>query len=410
MKNLILSLFVSKFVIKLTLLILNYLTDTRPETMEKVYTYFTEEDFQNGLTYHREGYGVSFVLFLFKELGFLWLLFSGWLIKLENYLQNFAKDSNVFRDILYFSTLILLQFLIFLPFNYYFGYELEHKFGFSNMSLGFWIWTELKSLFLEFVFTIPSALVILWVIQKFERFWFWIVPTGGLIFGFFMTLLYPVLILPMFYEVKPIEEGSLKQGILELSHKAEIEFSEINIILESEYSKHTNAFFTGFGKRKKIYLYDTLIQNHSEKEILSVLTHEIGHWKYDHNLWGIVLEFISSLVLFFLLFQFYNTLKNSKFLILESSPTNLVVLAFLYQLLSYFLNPLDSTVSRKMELDADKFAIEITSDPTSFIESEIKMAKDNKSLLNPHPWVTFFYSSHPTTLERIQLGESYKNK
>ncbi len=410
MKNLIFFLFVTKFIIKLILLFLSYLTDTRSEILEKVFVYFTEEDFQNGLIYHRAGFGVSVILFLLKELGFLWLVFSGWFLKLEKYLYKFANNKKVVHEIFFFSVLVILQFLVFLPFNYYFGYVLEHEFEFSNMSLGFWFWTELKSLFLEFLFIVPSSILILWVIEKFPKFWFWITPLGGLIIGLFMTILYPVLILPMFYEVKPIEEGNLKKSILELSNKAGVEFSEINVILESEYSKHTNAFFTGFGERKKIYLYDTLIQNHSEKEILSVLAHEIGHWKYDHNLYGIFLEFISSLVLFWILFKFYIVLQRSQIFIFESFASNLVVLVFLYQLLNYFLNPIDSFISRKMELSADKFAIEVTNDPNSFIESEIKMAKDNKSLLNPHPWVSFFYGSHPTTLERIQLAEEYKKQ
>jgi STE24 endopeptidase len=389
----------------------DHLGDNSPETIERILRYFGQEDIELGSAYSKAGFPVYISFVIFKEFllfGFLW---SGYSIILEDYCLQLGGTSRFLRNAYFFGIIFFANFLIGLPFSYYFGFHLEHEFGFSNMSFGFWVWTKVKSTFLNAFFTIIGAIIVSWVISSFKKTWFLIVPIGGLLVGLFTILIYPIVILPLFYDLAPIQEGSLKESIAKLTQKTGIEFSEINIIKESEYSNHTNAFFTGYGSKKRIYLYDTLIQKHSEKEVISVLAHEIGHWEYDHNLKGIVLSFISSLGLFWILHLFFLRLQNSDLPIKSTpSPTNLIYIYFLFQILNFFINPIESIVSREMERNADYYALEVTGDPETFISSEIKMAKDNKSRLNPHPWTYFFWHSHPSTMERIEMGESFQRK
>ncbi|MDX1957295.1 MAG: M48 family metallopeptidase [Leptospiraceae bacterium] len=410
MKELLISVFFLEFAIELVLKGLGYNGDNSPETRKEILKYFTEANIQAGIEYARSGFSVGLVLFIVKKLFFVWFVFSKFPKKLENYFSALSGHKNYLTIIFYFTFLDLALTLLLLPFSWYFGFYLEHQFGFSNMSFGFWIWTELKTFLVSWVFFIPTVLIALFIIQKIRFLWVFVVPIAGVVLGLITSVLYPILILPLFYTTEPIAEGSLKNKILELSKKANINSSEIYIIKESEYSKHTNAFFVGFGDNKKIYLFDTLIQTNTESEILSVLGHEIGHWKFNHQLIGIGIEFLSSVFLFLFLYFILSRFRNSGEIDEYHSLSTVPLMIFVYGILSFFLNPIDSTISRKMEADADYEALVLTNDKKSFISSEIKLAKENKDRLNPNGIVVFWKYSHPKTMDRIKMAEKYKVK
>jgi STE24 endopeptidase len=214
----------------------------------------------------------------------------------------------------------------------------------------------------------------------------------------------------MFYEIKSIENPGLEKRIIEIAHKSGISVDKIYVIEESRYSKHTNAFFVGFGDNKRIYLYDTLIQNNSEAEIISILTHEIGHWAYNHNLKGALLGFLLSLGVFVIgYYCLRKLLEETEFAGVEMhSPSLIPVYLLLFIIFSTLTNPLEMAVSRKMEREADYYALRITEDPDAFISSEIKIARDNSSRLNRHPVPAFFRSSHPMTIDRIKMAERFR--
>jgi STE24 endopeptidase len=226
-----------------------------------------------------------------------------------------------------------------------------------------------------------------------------------------MIVIYPVAILPIFCDIKSIDNPGLEKEIHALAQKADIKVDNIYVINTSDYSKHTNAFFVGFGSRKKIYLYDTLLKNNSRLEIISILAHEIGHWVYDHNLKGIILGFILYLLVFTAIY-----LCVTKYLIeTESStesiyqPMRIPIYLLFFIIFGNLTNPIEMIVSRKMEINADIYSLNMTDDPDTFISSNIKLAKDNSSRLNVNKISAFFRRSHPTTIERIKIGERYKD-
>jgi STE24 endopeptidase len=225
-----------------------------------------------------------------------------------------------------------------------------------------------------------------------------------------MILIYPVAILPIFYDIKSIDNPVLEKEILTLTQKADIKVDNIYIINASDYSKHTNAFFVGFGAHKKIYLYDTLLKSNSNPEIISILAHEIAHWVYDHNLKGIILGFILYLSVFaaiyFCVTRYLIEADGSAKKIYLPSIIPVYLLFFI--IFSSITNPIEMIASRKMEINADIYSLNITDDPDTFISSNIKLAKDNSSRLNVNKVSGFFRRSHPTTIERIKLGERYK--
>jgi STE24 endopeptidase len=278
------------------------------------------------------------------------------------------------------------------------------------MTAPFWFITRLKSFAIMLPFISAVGALFLAAIKRFKIYSLFIVPAGGLIIGLFMIIIYPIAILPIFYDIKSIENPVLEKKILELAGKAEIEIDSIYVIRTSDYSKHTNAFFVGFGSHKKIYLYDTLLSSNSDPEIISILAHEIGHWVYNHNLKGIMLGFILYLSVFAAIY-----FCAAKYLIESKGSTEgmhnlsmIPVYLLFFIIFGNITNPIEMIVSRKMETNADIYSLNITNDPDTFISSNIKLAKDNSSRLNPNKIAAFFRRSHPTTIERIKIGERYK--
>jgi STE24 endopeptidase len=408
----LLVLFVIDLLFSLFLKYLNYSGDDSPELKEQILRYFSQEDIDIGIKYDREGFAVSLISWGFSKLFIFLLVFTKFSESLEQLSDFFAKGKEIAKIFYFISIIYLIYFLMNLPFSFYFGYIIEHEYGFSKMTIGFWLWTKLKTFVISFVGINMAVQAICFAIKKFPFNWIFIIPVGSLIFGMLFTLAYPYTILPLFYDVEPIQEGSLKTKIQNLSEKSGINLSEISIIKESEYSSHTNAFFTGFGSEKKIFLYDTLIEKNTEEEIVSVLGHEIGHWKYNHTLFGVLEGFIEMLLQFLVVYYLLLLIQKEGKIFLKElhSPAVIPIILFLTGLMGTLTTPISSSISRSMETQADKVALELTNDPDSFISSEVKLAKDNKSRLDVHPFVEFYYLSHPKTMDRILLGEEFKKQ
>lgn len=411
MKKILIIFFIAELVWKLVLKYLNYEGDSSPETRARILKFFTEADITIGQEYSRSGFFAGLGSFAVKNVLMFFLAFSPLSARLEDIAKKWSRDREWLTNTLFILTAYTVMTVLFLPLDFYFSYVLEHKFGFSNMTVGAWFFRELKNFLLGAVFMTIAVLPSLWIIRKVQFYWIFIVPTAGIVFGLFMSVLYPVLILPIYYDVEKIQEGSLKTKIMKLAESSKIPVSEIFMIKESEYSNHTNAFFVGFGDNKKIYLYDTLIKKNTEEETISVLAHEIGHWKYNHQIKGIVYEFIFSLIEFGILYFCLKKLKEQTELIREfHSVSALPMFILVFGLVSTVVSPLNSWISRSMEAEADYEALVLTDDPESFINSEIRLAKDNKSRLDSHPLPSFVYDSHPETIDRIEMAVKYREK
>jgi STE24 endopeptidase len=219
-----------------------------------------------------------------------------------------------------------------------------------------------------------------------------------------MMYLSPYVIEPLFHKFTPVDDESLEKGIRDIMQKAGIKVSRIFKMDASKRTKHTNAYFTGIGKVKRIVLYDTLIEKMDREEILSVLAHEAGHWKKKHVLKYIAATEAIALAVIYVAFL----LLRSDFLIglfhIENGSffAKIVLLGFIGSLVSFPFSPVSHYFSRKHENEADKYSYELTCNAGSMISALVKLSKDNLSNLHPHPLYALFHYSHPPVLERIR--------
>ncbi|PKA17263.1 M48 family metallopeptidase [Leptospira haakeii] len=410
LRNILIALFSFQIVFTLLLKYFSYQGDLSPELHEKILKYFTEADIQAGIDYSRRGFFVSIIASLLDFALAGAFVFTPLSSKLEDFFQK--KTSGNFYTVvfLYFLSFYLIEFFISLPFSYYFGFVIEHEFQFSNMTFLDWVIFKSKSFGLGLFFGTIIMLVVAFVLKNLPRAWKYILPILSLGFGLLTSVLFPIIITPIFYDFGPIEEGSLKNKIVALSEKANIRIENIYVIKESQYSGHTNAYFTGWGESKKIFLYDTLINNHTEEEVVSVLGHEIGHWVHNHQSLEIVLNTIQTFLFCFLLGYVFKKVKEEDLVPLKEfySPSTLPFLFLILSLVGTIIEPFFAGLSRFLETQADREALILTNDKKSFINTEIKLAKDNKSRLNPHKLEVIFEHSHPTTIERIEFAEGWK--
>lgn len=410
LKTVLFIFYVFQILFTLTMKFFSYQGDESSQLHEQILKYFTEEDVAKGIEYARSGFFASVLSDLIDFVVAGLFVFSPLAVRLEEWIERKTGNRFYLTVLFFFFVFSAIQFIVSIPFQYYFGFVLEHKFGFSKMTFLDWVIYTAKGLGIGIVGGSVAVLGVAFLLKKFERAWKILVPIVSLIFGLLISILFPIVITPLFYEYKPIEEGSLKQKIVSLCDHAKIQVENVYVINESKYSGHTNAYFTGWGENRKIFLYDTLIKNHTEEEIISVLGHEIGHWTHNHQIKDIAISTIETLALCFLLGYLFRTFKKEGSVSLRElySPSTLPFLFLLLSLFGSLTRPVWSSLSRYQETEADLEALVLTRDKKSFISTEIKMAKDNQGRLNPHPSEIFYYHSHPTTLQRIQFAENWK--
>ncbi|HRG73476.1 MAG TPA: M48 family metallopeptidase [Leptospiraceae bacterium] len=412
LKKILIFLFVLQIVFSVGMKILSYIGSDSAELQSRTLQYFTSDDIKIGIEYGRRGF---FVRIASQIIDFILLgvfAFSPLAIRIEEYLVAKTKNHYYPMVFLFFLSFSVIEFILSLPLQYYFGFVLEHQFGFSKMTLGEWILFTAKSALVGLGLGTVLSMGAAFILKTFERTWKYLIPIGSLVLGLVFSILYPILITPIFYDYKPIDEGSLKTKIVNLCDQAQIKVENVYVINESKYSGHTNAYFTGWGENRKIFLYDTLIKNHTEEEVISVLGHEIGHWTHNHELTFLVGNTIEMFLLCLLIGIIFQIAKNGNEFVLKEiySPSSWPILFLIISIAGTITNPFWNTFSRYQEAQADMEALVLTNDKKSFIDTEIKMAKDNKSRLNPHPWVVFYSYSHPMTIERIRMAEEFQAK
>ena len=310
----------------------------------------------------------------------------------------------VISGLLFFLILSYAGMFLSIPFSLYSTFKIENKYGFNTMTPKLWLTDFLKSILLSTVITGILVSVGLWLIQSSQNYW-WIWVWGFfLIVSLFMMYISPYVIEPLFNKFTPIEEKGLEDKIKDLMQKVNIRVGRVFKMDASKRSRHTNAYFSGIGRVKRIILYDTLLEKMNHDEILSVLAHEAGHWKKKHVLKMIiaaeVLSFIGIYISFVILQTDFLTdlfqIKNGTFF------AKIIVLGFIGGIISFALTPAGNFISRKFEREADRFAYQMTENKEAIISTFIKLSKDNLSNLHPHPLYAAFYYSHPPIVERIK--------
>jgi STE24 endopeptidase len=237
--------------------------------------------------------------------------------------------------------------------------------------------------------------------------WAWAV---FLCFQLLVTVLYPTVIAPLFNKFVPLDKSNLKADIEQLAKKEGIEIEGIYQMDASRRTRHTNAYFSGLGKAKRIVLFDSLIQSHSQEEVLSILAHEIGHLKKNHIKKQLIISSIVSLFLFFMASKLITCRVLYESFGFSDTPyyVGLFLVGILWEPVSFFLSPLGMAISRKFEREADYYSIEIIKRAKPLSTALKKMAKENLSNLRPHPLYVFFNYSHPPLLERIEYLEAHE--
>lgn len=364
---------------------------------------FGFEQVQKGKSYSlvpRFTYILSFLLQV-SCLG--WMIFSGKIHGLSLEAMRISRGRAWVSLLLMVIGIWLLLKLISFPFGLYSNYFWQHQWGFSNQSLGSWLLDDFKTSLLDLGLTALGGVLLFRLFNHWPRMW-WAV--GGFLFAVwlvFQSLLWPVLIAPLFNNFSKVENPQIVTMVKELSGMAGLNVNQILVMDASQRTTKANAYFTGMGSTQRIVLYDTLIQDYDLGEIKAVIAHEMAHWKLGHILKGLLLGILGSFFVWRLAFWVLNSFFPSR----KYSPEAWPILIFLLLFMSFLSNPLQNYISRQMETQADILAVQLTKDAPSTIRLQKDLAVRNLSDVSPPPFITWFSYTHPPALTRIETIESF---
>ena len=327
-----------------------------------------------------------------------------------NTLAESWSDSFILRGLYFFGILIVSQQLVSLPFSIYSTFVIEERFGFNKTTTKTFVIDMLKGIVLLGVIGGAVLALILYIFNELGEM-SWLYAWGTVIaFTLIMQYIAPKWIMPLFNKFKPLEDGELKHMIMEFAEKVDFQLQDIFIMDGSKRSSKSNAFFTGFGKNKRIALFDTLVEKHTTGELVSVLAHEIGHYKRKHILQGMFISILHTGVLFYLLslFLYQDGLYTAFYM--DSTPiyAGFLFFSLLYSPLETLLSIGMNILSRKNEYEADEFAVVGRANREDMISALKKLSKDNLSNLTPHKWYVFMNYSHPPVIDRIRAIKTTK--
>lgn len=308
------------------------------------------------------------------------------------------------NGLLFIAILLIAQQVISLPFDVYSTFVIEERFGFNKTTVRTYISDLLKGLALTLVLgglLLAAVLALFQYVGTLAWLYCWAAVT---LFSLVMQYISPNLIMPLFNKFTPLEDGELKESILTYARSVDFPVKNISVMDGSRRSSKTNAFFTGFGRNKKIALFDTLIAKHTVPEMVAVLAHEIGHYKKKHILQGTLLSIVHNGILFFLLSLFLNSSVLFEAFYMEQQSIYAAMLFFglLYTPVELVLSIGLQAFSRRHEYQADRFAAETTGSPQYLADALKKLSATNLSNLTPHPFYVFLNYSHPALLQRLQ--------
>ncbi len=329
------------------------------------------------------------------------MLFMGGFAYFDKIAEGYTSHP-VWSALIFFGILFFLSDIINTPFSVYSTFVIEEKFGFNKTTVKTFILDKLKGWLLTIIIGGGILGFIIWLyFQTTDMFWIyaWIALSG---FSIFMSMFYSNLIVPLFNKQTPLEDGELRDAIAKFGEKAGFKIDNIYVINGSKRSSKANAYFTGLGKKKRIVLYDTLINDLSINEIVAVLAHEIGHYKLKHTLVSMILSIIQTGVIFYILSLFIGNENLSMALGADNYRFELSLIAFgmLFSPISTIIGLFMNVFSRKNEYQADNFAKSFGFGD-SLISSLKKLSISSLTNLTPHPAYVFAYYSHPTLYQRI---------
>ena len=332
----------------------------------------------------------------------LWIILSGFSENLELIIRYFIKN-----DYLVFLTFVLMlgffSSILFFPLNYYSGFYLEHKYNLSNQTFLKWVLENTKGLLVGLLIGIPILMMFFWILNTFGNLWWLPLTASMFIISVVLAQLVPVLILPLFYKVIPLENEELKERITELGIKAGLKIENVFKFDMSKNTKKANAAFTGLGRTKRILLGDTLLDNYTHDEIETVIAHEMGHYKHKHIIKNLIIGTISSFLTFWLMAYLYDISLIWFGFISIYQISALPILALWGTVIGLVQTPITNLISRKFEYEADSYAVNTTDKREAFISTLTKLNEQNLGDKEPHPFVEWYFYSHPSVKKRINF-------
>jgi STE24 endopeptidase len=364
------------------------------------------EDYRKSVEYTLAKGGFQRWADLYGGLITLIVLFGGILPYLEHLSQGWGSllpPSTQATGIFFCFSIGLIFSLLNVPSDLYFTFVIEERFGFNKSTFRLYLTDKFKGLLLAIVIGIPFLFGVLWLMEVTGAYWWAWALVFILAFQLLMVVLYPTLIAPLFNKFEPLQEGQLRERILALADQVGFKTGGIYTMDGSKRSAHSNAYFTGIGKTKRIVLFDTLVERLSIGQGIAVLAHEMGHYKMKHILRMMLLQGFSLFAGLYVLSLLvdYGPFFRAFGLERPSHHGALVLFALLSHPFTFYLSPLVNYISRRHEYEADRYAVRALKDGKPMEEALIHLAVNNLSNLTPHPWYSAYHYSHPTVAERI---------
>jgi len=390
------------FILELAADILNLgmLRTDPPEGFRDIYN---PERYRQSQEYLRINTRFGWIREGFDLLVFLLFWFSGGFDLLDRWIRS-AGWGPVMSGIVYIGILLLLKSIVELPFSVYSTFVIEEVFGFNKTDWKTFTADRIKALLLSVFLGAPLLGAVLGFFEYAGNNAWWYCWVAVTVFMLIMQYVAPTWIMPLFNRFEPLKDGELRQSITAYARKVGYPLSGVFVMDGSRRSAKSNAFFTGFGKKKRIVLFDTLIAQHTVPELLAVLAHEIGHYKKKHIRQGLIIGIVHTGIVFWLLSLFISRqqLFDAFYMTHSSVYAGMIFFGMLLTPIDFFLGILMQMLSRKNEFEADRFAVETTGNPAALIRALKKLTANNLSNLLPHPLYVFLHYSHPPITERIR--------
>jgi len=377
-----------------------------PAELEGIYD---PEKYRKSQDYDKVKQRFSFVTDSFSLVAMLLMILLGGFAFVDQITRTWTTNP-ILMALIFFGILGFASDILSTPFSIYGTFVIEEKFGFNKTTPKTFVLDKIKGWALGLVIGGGLLALIVWIYDVTGA-WFWLVAWAAIsLFMIFMTMFYSTLIVPLFNKQTPLVEGDLRDAIQAFAKKVGFKLDNIFVIDGSKRSKKANAYFSGLGAKKRIVLYDTLINDHTTEELVAVLAHEIGHYKKKHTLSGIFLSILQTGLMLFILSLFIDNPILARALGAQEGSFHMGILAFgiLYSPISMILGLLMNMLSRKNEFAADHFA-GINYNAGYLQEALKKLSVNNLSNLRPHPAYVFVYYSHPPVLKRLEALENVKH-
>lgn len=381
---------------------LRRLSPQLPAGMEDIYE---PEAYAKSQAYTRESERFDLISGAVKLVAFLTFWLCGGFAWVDGLVSGWSA-SPVWQGVSGLSVLYLFSKLLDLPFSWHDTFRIEAKYGFNKMTPATFILDMVKGLVLSAALGLPLVALLVWLFGKYEQAWLWAwLATTVLMLA--LQYIAPRWLMPLFNKFTPLPDGSLRDAINSLSVKCDFPLAGLFVIDGSRRSTKANAFFAGFGKNKRIALYDTLIEKHPEPELIAVLAHEIGHFKCRHIVQRMVVAVLQMAVVFLLMgFFLHNARLHEAFGIAQPRVwLGFVFFLFLFEPVQLVLSILGNLWSRKHEFEADAYAARVTGSPRPLMAGLKRLSRDTLANLTPHPLHVFLHYSHPPMAQRLAALE-----